>query len=188
MVNFANAVRRTPEYQQANLRHGVMLAWGFRQDAVEAAEHLRGLRDVDVNFISLEQVSIGGEGFRKRVVGRSMADNDDYGEFLTFVQPPQVNVGFRARKGKTVTFDAGDTAVVNSDAHIINVQWDFNYDGARFTATQGYSFQKGGGKNKSPQLRVTHKFARAGKFRVACKVQDSRGGEGMWTGEVEVRA
>ena len=186
--DFANAVRRTTEYQQANLRSGVMLAWAFRRDAVEAAERLRNLQDVDVNFIELEQVSIGGAGFRDRIVGRSVADKDDYGEFLTFVQPPQVNVGFRARKGtKTVTFDAGSTAVVNSDASIINVQWDFNYDGARFTATQGYSFQKGSGKNKKPQLRVTHKFARAGVFRVACKVQDSRGGEGMWTGEVEVK-
>ena len=34
---------------------------------------------------------------------------------------------------------------------------------------------------------VTHKFSRPGKFHIACRAQDSRGGEGMWTGEVEVR-
>ena len=42
-------------------------------------------------------------------------------------------------------------------------------------------------RNKKPQLMLTHKFPRAGKFHVACRVQDSRGGEGMWIGEVEVK-
>jgi hypothetical protein len=33
---------------------------------------------------------------------------------------------------------------------------------------------------------VVYKFPRAGKFTIACKVQDDKGGEGMWTGELEV--
>ena len=73
--------------------------------------------------------------------------------------------------------------MVNAGAKIVNVQWDFSHDGKRFTATPGYSFQK----DKKPQLLVTHQFPRTGKVRVACRVQDSRGGEGVWSGEVEVR-
>ena len=184
--DFANAIRRTTQYQQANLRDGVMLAWGFRPDAAEAAEQLRRREHIDVNFVRLKQIRIGDAEFREHIVGRS-TDRADYSEFLTFVQPPEVEVAYIARDNKTVTFDGGDSVVVNPGAEIINVQWDFNYNGVRFTATQGYSFQKGSGKNKKPQLRVTHKFDRAGKFSVACRVQDSRGGEGMWTGEVEVR-
>ena len=184
--DFANAIRRTTQYQQANLRDGVMLAWGFRRDAADAAEELRQQEHIDVNFVRLKQIRIGDAEFREHVVGRS-TERADYSEFLTFVQPPNVEVAYRARDNKTVTFDAGDSIVVNAGADIINVQWDFNYNGFRFTATQGYSFQKGSGKNKKPQLRVTHKFNRAGKFSVACRVQDSRGGEGMWSGEVEVR-
>ena len=184
--DFANAIRRTTEYQQAHLRDGVMLAWGFRPDAVQAAEQLRQQEDIDVNFVRLKQIRIGDAEFREHIVGSS-TDRADYSEFLTFVQPPNVEVAYRARDNKTVTFDAGDSIVVNPGAEIINVQWDFNYNGVRFTATQGYSFQKGSGKNKKPQLRVTHKFDRAGKFSVACRVQDSRGGEGMWSGVVEVR-
>ena len=77
---------------------------------------------------------------------------------------------------------------MNSGAEIINVQWDFNYDGQRFAATPGYSFQRAGsGQNKKPVLQVTQKFSRTGKFRVACRVQDSRGGEAMWSGVVEVK-
>ena len=183
---FANAIRRTTQYQQANLRDGVMLAWGFRQDAADAAEELRQQEHIDVNFVRLKQIRIGDPGFREHIVGRS-TDRADYSEFLTFVQPPNVEVAYRARNNKTVTFDAGDSIVVNPGAEIINVQWDFNYNWQRFNATQGYSFQKGRGKNKKPQLQVTHKFDRTGKFAVACRVQDSRGGEGMWTGELEVR-
>ena len=179
---FANAVRRTARYQQANLRDGIMLAWGFRADAVVAADELRDREEVDVNFIRLKRIRIGDADFREHIIGRS-TDRADYSEFLTFIQPPVVEVAHRANGGLTVTFDAGDSVVVNSDAEIINVQWDFAYNGVRFVAAKGYSFQKGKGNNK----KVTHKFNRAGKFRVACRVQDSRGGEGMWTGEVEAR-
>ena len=112
----------------------------------------------------------------------SSTDKADYSEFLTFVQPPEVSVGYRALGGLAVTLDAGDTAIMNANARIINVQWDMSYDGVRFTATPGYSFQKG-----MPQMQVTHKFNTAGKVRVACRVQDSRGGEGMWQGEIEVK-
>ena len=182
--DFANAIRRTPQYQQANLRDGVMLAWGFRPDAVDAADELRRLESIDVNFVRLKQVRIGDADFREHIVGRS-TDKADYSEFLTFVQPPVVNVGFRTLGGGSVTFDAGDTAIVNPGAEIINVQWDFYYDGRRFTATPGYSLQRD--QNRKPRLQVTHKFDRTGKFRVACRVQDSRGGEAMWDGDVEVK-
>ena len=181
---FANTVRRTPQYQQANLRDGIMLAWGFGRDASQAAQQLRELEQFDVNFVRLQQVRIGEGEFREHIVRRS-TDKADYSDFLTFVQPPVVNVGFKALGGQSVTLDAGDTAVINSGAEIINLQWDFNYDGQKFAATPGYSFQRD--RNKKPQLMVTHKFSRAGKFHIACRVQDSRGGEGVWTGQVEVR-
>ena len=185
--DFANAIRQTAQYQQANLRDGVMLAWGFRPDAQDAAQQLREQEQIDVNFVRLAQISIGDTDFREHIVGRS-TDKADYSDFLTFVQPPEVNVGYRALGGGSVTFDAGDTAVINAGAEIINVQWDFNYNGRRFEAAPGYSFRReGSGKNRKPVMRVTHKFAGAGQYNVACRVQDSRGGEGMWTGTVEAR-
>ena len=185
--DFANAIRRTPQYQQAYLRDGIMLAWGFRADATEAANQLRQQESIDVNFVRLKQVRIGDADFREHIIGSS-TDKADYSEFLTFIQPPVVNVGYRALGNGSVTFDAGDTAVINSDAEIINVQWDFNYDNQRFRATPGYSFQREGRVgNKKPVMRVTHKFSRTGRQRVACRVQDSRGGEGLWAGDVEVR-
>ena len=179
---FANAIRRTTEYQQAHLRDGAMLAWGFDRGAREAARELREREAIDVNFVNLRLLQIGEADFRERIVGAS-TDKADYSEFLTFVRPPVVSVGYRALGGRSVTLDAGDSVVVNTDAKIVNVQWDFDYNGERFAATPGYSFSK----DKKPQLLVTHKFERTGKVWVACRVQDSRGGEGLWTGEVEVK-
>lgn len=182
--SFANAIRRTPEYQHANLRDGTMLAWGFSPNARTAADRLRQQESVDVNFVKLNQIGIGTPEFREHIAGQS-TDRADYSEFLTFVQPPVVEVAWRIHGGKSVTFDAGDSIVVNSNANIINVQWDFDYDGSRFSATSGYSFQRD--RSKKPQLQVTYKFERAGKFRVACRVQDSSGGEGTWNGEINVQ-
>ncbi len=185
VLEFANAVRRLPLYRDANLRDGTMLAWGFRADAEDAARELREREAVDVNFVRLSQVRIGDPGFREHIVGRS-TDRADYSEFLTFVHPPVVTVAHRALGGRAVTFDAGDSAVVNLGAEVVNVQWDFDYDGQRFVAEPGYSFQRD--KNGKVKLRVTHKFDRAGAYQVACRVQDSRGGEGTWSAEIEVKS
>ena len=179
--DFANAIRSTVRYRDANLRDGAMLAWGFTQEAQDAADYLRRREHVDVDFVRLRQVRIGDADFREHVVRRS-TDRADYSDFLTFVQPPVVSVAYSAKGGQAVTFDAGDSAVVNFGAKVANVQWDFDHDGRRFTATPGYSFNR-----EKPQLGVTHKFDRTGKFRVACRVQDSHGGEGEWTGEIEVK-
>ena len=159
--DFANAIRRTVQYRDANLRDGVMLSWGFSQNAREAADQLRQLAHIDVNFVHLKQIRIGDADFREHIVGSS-TERADYSEFLTFVQPPEVLVAYRANGGRAVTLDAGDSIVINPGANIINVQWDLDHDGRRFTATPGYSFQKGSGNRKQPQLRITHKFSFAG--------------------------
>ncbi len=180
--NFANAILHTTQYRDANLRDGTMLAWGFHPDARTLADTLRQQELLNLDFVRLHQIRIGDPEFREHIVGRS-TERADYSEFLTFVQPPQVEVAYRLLGNRSATFDAGDSVVINSGAEIINVQWDFNHRD-RFEATQGYSFQRD--KKKKPQLTVTHKFDRPGTFKVACRVQDSRGGEGIAVVEVEV--
>jgi DNA modification methylase len=179
---FANAIRRTLRYQQDNLRDGIMLAWAFRPDAMEAAERLRQLEQIDLNFIRLEQVRIDSPRFREHVAALS-TDNADYGNFLTFVQPPRVEVGYKKVAAMTYLFDVSETAVMNSGARIINVQWDFDY-GKRFSSTPGFSFVRS--SKKEPELQAQYEFQAIGKKRVACKVQDDMGGEGLATVEIEV--
>jgi len=180
--DFANAIRRTLRYQQDNLRDGIMLAWAFRPDAIEAAERLRRLENTDLNFIRLEQIRIDSPRFRQNVVSLS-TEKADYANFLTFVQPPKVEVGYKRIAEREYKFDVSETIVMNPGAKIINVQWDFNY-GKRFTSTQGYSFIRG--KNKEPELQTQYKFSSAGEYRIACKVQDDMGGEGIWSDTIAI--
>ena len=180
---FANAMRKTLRYKQDNLRDGIMLAWAFRPDAVEAAERLRRLEQTDLNFIRLDMIRIDSPRFREHVTALSTA-NADYDNFLTFVQPPRVEVGYKRIATRTVKFDVSETAVLNAGAKIINVQWDFDY-GNRFSSMPGYSFVRGG-KNEVA-LQTQYEFPDGGKKRIACKVQDDMGGEGLWTAEIEVK-
>ncbi len=180
--DYANAIRKTLRYQQDNLRDGIMLAWAFRQDAMEAAERLRRLEQTDLNFIRLEQVRIDSPRFREHVAALS-TENADYENFLTFVQPPRVEVGYKRIASRTFRFDVSETVVMNAGAKIINVQWDFDYK-KRFSSTPGHSFV-GGGK-KEPEVQAQYEFPTKGKTRIACKVQDDMGGEGLWTAEIEV--
>ena len=181
---FANAIRKTLRYKQDNLRDGFMLAWAFRPDATEAAERLRRLEDTDLNFIRLDMVRIDSPRFREHVAALS-TDHADYENFLTFVQPPRVEVGFKRNAPLTYTFDASESIVMNSGAKIINVQWDFDYE-ERFSSTPKYSFARKGQGKKEPALQAQYTFPKKGKQRIACRVQDDMGGEGIWSAEIEV--
>lgn len=179
---FANAMRKTLRYKQDNLRDGIMLAWAFRPDAVEAAERLRRLEQTDLNFIRMDMIRIDSPRFREHVAALS-TDHADYENFLTFVQPPKVEVGYKRIAPRTYKFDVSETVVMNAGAKIINVQWDFDY-GKRFSSTPGYSVVRG--KKKEVALQVQYEFPPGGKKHIACKVQDDMGGEGLWTEEIEV--
>ncbi|MGR3913433.1 MAG: site-specific DNA-methyltransferase [Gammaproteobacteria bacterium] len=179
---FANAMRKTLRYKQDNLRDGTMLAWAFAQDAADAAAQLQRLEKTDVNFVRLDMVRIESMGFREHIASLS-TEHADYATFLTFVQPPLVEVGCKRIAARAYKFDVSDSEVCNSGASIINVQWDFDYDG-RFSSTPSYSFARA---NKQLQLQVSYTFPAVGKTRIACKLQDDMGGEGLWTDEIEVR-
>ncbi len=179
---FANAMRKTLRYKQDNLRDGIMLAWAFRPDAMEAAERLRRLEQTDLNFIRLDMIRIDSPRFREHVTALT-TKHADYENFLTFVQPPKVEVGFKRIAPRTYKFDVSETVVLNPGAKIINVQWDFGY-GKRFSSTPGYSFVRG--SKKDPELQAQYEFPTTGKTPIACKVQDDMGGEGLWTAEIEV--
>ncbi|MCG7853343.1 MAG: hypothetical protein MIO92_12545 [Methanosarcinaceae archaeon] len=180
--DFANGIRKTLRYRQDNLREGIMLAWAFRQDAIDAADRLRRLEQTDINFIRLEQVRIDSPRFREHVAALS-TNNADYANFLTFVQPPKVEVGYKRISGRIYVFDVTESVVMNAGAKIINVQWDFDY-GKRFSSTPGYSFVHG--SKQGPVLQVQYEFPESGRIRIACKVQDDMGGEGLGTLEVEI--
>ncbi len=182
---FAQAIARLPRYRgDEALRDGVMLAWGFGPDARQAAEQLRERARLDIAFVRLEQVRIDSPAFRQHISSQS-TERGDYSEFLTFVQPPEVSVAHRRLASLHYEFDAGATQTFNPGASLVNVQWDFDYRPPTFRAARGEWFRRRKGKNAAPLLDAQHTFPRAGRFTVACKVQDDKGGEGLWTGRVD---
>ena len=183
---FAQAIAQLDRYKgEEGLREGIMLGWGFRPDARHAAQELRQREQVSLAFVRLEQVRIDAPEFRGHIAGQS-TERGDYSGFLTFVQAPDVSVSHRRLKRLHYHFSAGDTQVANAGAQIVNVQWDFDYDGRTFRAARGAWFRRRKGKKAAPMLDPQHTFPRPGRFRVACRVQDDKGGEGMWSEEIEV--
>ena len=176
---FAQSISRLPRYQSdEGLRDGIMLAWGFAPDAVSAAEELRERGAAEIAFVRLEQVSIGSPAFRRHIASQS-TERGDYSNFLTFVQPPDISFAHRRLEPLRYAFDAADTQAYNPDAQIINVQWDFNYDGRTFRAARRAWADRA-------KLTAEHRFPRAGTYSVACKAQDDKGGEGMRVAKLEV--
>ncbi len=175
VVEFAKAI-----LTERKRNHGIMLAWNFSRLAKQAAEKLAARENVRLDFVRLEMVNIESPEFRKHVADK----HPDYDNLLTFVQPPEIRVGIKRLAPFTYQFDVAESLSLNPEGRIINVQWDFDYR-SRFSSTPGYSFIRG--KNKEPVLAVSFKFEKAGKKKIACRVQDDQGGESTWINELEVR-
>lgn len=185
VIDFASAIRRTPEFADGQHR-GVMLAWGFARAAAAQAAKLADEGEPSIDLVRLEQVKLDSSAFRAHIA-RLSTDRGDYSEFLTFVQPPRVQVNFTRLAHRRYRFDATPTKPSNADAKIINIQWDFRYNGAAFRAAPGQWFQKSKNKNAVPSLIAEHRFeGTARRIRVACRIQDDKGGEGMWSELIDI--
>jgi len=190
---FAEAITKLERYRgDEGLRDGVMLAWGFQREAMRAAEELRQRDIADLGLVRLNQISLDSAEFREHISGQS-TERGDYSTFLTFVQPPEVQIAHKRLKRLHYGFDAGDSQVFNAGAEIINVQWDFDHRDGVFRADRDAWLRrkkekKQGkkGKEQAAVLDAQHTYKHAGRYVVACKVQDDQGGEGMATIEVDV--
>lgn len=181
---FAEAITNLDRYQQEGLLDGTMLAWGFRRDAQDAARLLRERDGLEIGLVRLNQIALESPEFRSHIASQS-TERGDYSEFLTFVQPPLVEIAHKRIRGATYNFSAGGSQVFNANAKLINVQWDFNHRDGVFRAEPETWYGKRK-KSEGPPLTAQHTFPHVGRFVVACKVQDDKGGEGMATVKVKV--
>ncbi|MFH1065308.1 MAG: hypothetical protein V1734_02270, partial [Nanoarchaeota archaeon] len=124
---------------------------------------------------------IESESFREHITSK----HPEYRGLLKFILPPEVRCNYKRIGSHEYEFDVSESVSLNPSGKIINVQWDFSYNGERFVSTLGYAFL--GMKNNRPVLNVSHMFAESGKTKVACKVQDDEGGEKLEAFEVDVK-
>jgi len=176
VARFARAV-----YEERRANHGVMLGWNFGPDARKAAEILAARENRRIDFVRLNLIRIEDDAFREHVVTK----NRDYAPLLSFIQPPEVRIARRRIAPLTYEFDVSESVSLNKDGLIANVQWDFSHKPGRFTSTQGYAFLRDK-KTGRPLLTAQYKFPRAGKYAIACSVQDDQGGERTVVQTVEV--
>lgn len=176
VARFAKAV-----YEERRANFGVMLAWNFGPDARKAAEILAARENKRIDFVRLTLIRLEDDAFREHVVKK----NADYAPLLTFIQPPEVRVEQRRLRALTYEFDVSESVSLNRDGAIANVQWDFDHKAGRFTSTQGFAFLRDK-KTKRPLLVVEYTFPKAGRYTVACSVQDDQGGERTVTLEIDI--
>jgi hypothetical protein len=167
VANFARAV-----FEGKRGNHGVMLGWNFGQDARKAAEILAARENKRIDFVRLNLVRLEDKEFREHVTSL----NKDYGNMLSFIQPPEIRVKMRRIKPLTYEFDVSDSISLNADGQIANVQWDFDHKEGRFVSTQGYTFMRDKSTGR-PELLVEYDFSKSGEHIIACSVQDDQGGE-----------
>ncbi len=166
VAKFAKAI-----FEERRSNAGTMLGWNFGPDAKKAAEILAARENKRIDFVRLSLVRLESDEFREHVV----AKHKDYGQLLSFIQPPEVVIHVRRVSSLKYEFDVSESVSMNKEGVVANVQWDFEYNG-KFTSTQGYSFLRDT-KTGRPVLVVEYKFSRAGTKEVACSVQDDQGGE-----------
>ena len=184
---FAEAITRLERYRgDEGLRGGIMLAWGFRPGAQQAAEQLAARGALNIGLVRLQQVTLESGAFRQHINSLS-TERGDYSKFLTFILPPEVKITHKRLKGRRYSFDAGGSQAFNEGAQIINVQWDFDHRGGTFRADrEAWLQRRKQGKQQPETFDAQHTFPRPGRFTVACKVQDDQGGEGLETITIDV--
>ncbi|MCX5782151.1 MAG: site-specific DNA-methyltransferase [Elusimicrobia bacterium] len=176
VVKFAKDIVKRRGHHQ-----GIMIAWGFTPGARNVAKQLEIQHAVAIDFVKLQLVPIESNEFKEHVTSK----HPEYKNLLRFILPPQVRISTKRTANLEYEFDVSESVSLNQSGKIINVQWDFSYNGERFISTPGYSFL--GMKDNKPVLRVIYKFISAGKKKVACKVQDDEGGEKIEILEIDVK-
>jgi DNA modification methylase len=175
VAKFAQAI-----FKERRTNFGAMLAWNFSQDARKAGEILAARENKRIDFVRLNLVRLEDEPFRDHIVTK----HRDYGELLSFIQPPEVRIAYERIGNLKYRFDVSESVSLNKNGIIANVQWDFDYR-YRFSSTEGFAFLRDKNTGK-PLLVVEYEFPGGGKKKIACSVQDDQGGERTEILEIEV--
>ena len=176
VIEFAKDIVKRRGHHQ-----GIMIAWGFTPGARNAAQQLAAQHAVAIDFVKLQLIPIESNEFKEHITSK----HPEYKNLLKFILPPEVRISSKRKSSLEYEFDVSESVSLNPSGRIINVQWDFSYNGERFISTPGYSFL--GMKDNKPVLKVDYKFSSSGKKKIACKVQDDEGGEKIEVMEIDIK-
>ncbi len=171
-----------------------VIGWSF-DPGIEGwkGKAIKTLNDKGVK-IQIDLVSLSSESFRQKVfrnVGESNIDLkfNRLNQLLSFTGAPYAGVLGIASQGKDgAKFVLNGARALGAGGKLINCQWDFDYDGARF-ANRAYALNrtKVGSGDFEAVLEAEYQFPRDGIYTVAARVQDNLDGQAAATASVEVK-
>ncbi len=178
---FASAVMKSRRQEE---RQAVMIGWTILPSARAYADKLVAMgKQKPIQFIKLQLWSLDGEELKKHVTKK----HDKYKDFFRFILPPEIpRIGVTRLSTMKYRFDVSEARSVMG-GKIINVQWDFDFRGGIFSATQGFQLCRKEKKGKGErgfegELTVEYTFEDlepGTPVSIACRVQDDLGGEGI---------
>ena len=179
---------------QENQRYTLtMIAWKFDPAIQEHRRQLlksffKKLQDKGV-VLEIELIPIRSKQFRDRIATTYGVPEEDKGKLMQFVESPIINeiiVKKTSDKKLTYSFEALAKSL-NQGGKLINCQWDFNYENGNFSDPE-YALRRKAikGDGFEADLIAEKTFDKPGSYTIACKVQDSFGGETTKTMQIEV--
>ncbi len=142
--------------------------------------------------LQIELVSLASESFRQKIfrnVGESNIDLkfNRLNQLLSFTSAPFAGqIVVRGQTGLKVKFELEGARTMGAGGKLINCQWDFDYNGQRFSQRE-YALQRiGSSGDFKAVLEVEHEFSRPGTYTIAARVQDNLDGQATAVAQVTV--
>lgn len=172
---------------QKNMRMKLkVIAWRFPPIFQKYARTLETYFAKKNIAVEIELIPINSQLFRQRILEHypDVSKNEFLLKFIS--QPSIMDISCKKINGLVYEFKAIGARSNNLDGYLINCQWDFDYREGRF-AENKYSLNREQKNGKYIAVLKTEKeFEVAGKYLVACRVQDNLGGESVQIKEVEI--
>jgi hypothetical protein len=163
-----------------------VIAWVFPQSLQRYArilENYFGKKNVPV---AIELVPINSQRFRDRIL-EHYQDTSKNEFLLKFISQASVmDITYKKVDGLKYKFEAIGARSNNIDGYLINCQWDFNFIEGRFAESEYALMREQRDGKYVAVLKAEKEFDKAGKYIIACRIQDNLGGEAIKMKEIVI--
>lgn len=164
-----------------------IVAWVFPPSLQKYAKILENYFFKKNLPVEIELIPINSQLFRKRIL-EHYQDKSKSEFLLKFISQASImDIAYNKVSGLKYKFEAVGARSNNIDGYLINCQWDFNFIGGRFAESKYALMREQKDRKYVAVLKAEKEFEKAGKYIVACRVQDNLGGEAIRTKEVEIK-
>lgn len=173
---------------QENIRMRLkVIAWVFPPSLQKYARILENYFYKKNLPVEIELIPINSQLFRKRILEHYSHDSAKTEFLLKFISQPSImDIVCKKISGLKYKFEAAGARSNNIDGYLINCQWDFNFVGGRFAESEYALMREQKDGKYIAVLKAEKEFASAGKYVIACRVQDNLGGEAIKTKEIVI--